>query len=159
MHCRPSTLHLTSHLMILRRTLTRSQLLCVCTSSSQRQTPSVGVQMSILDEAPMKSARYHHSWHTWLSKALVRGRCSSSETAVLYSASEWCKRCSGRCRRQGYIARVTRHSYRIGAATTYTAKARGIDDSTIKELGRWKSKAFEAYIKLPAGILHAGRHN
>ena len=48
----------------------------------------------------------------------------------------------------------TGHSFRIAAAST--AKARDVDDSTIKELGWWKSKAFEAYIKMPASR-HARR--
>ena len=39
------------------------------------------------------------------------------------------------------------HSFRIGAATT-TAE-RGIQDSTIKILGRWKSDAYLRYIKIP----------
>ncbi len=39
------------------------------------------------------------------------------------------------------------HSFRSGAAT---AAARvGVQDSTIKMLGRWKSKAFQLYIKTP----------
>ena len=39
------------------------------------------------------------------------------------------------------------HSFRSGAATT--AASRGINDVTIKMLGRWKSEAYQFYIKTP----------
>ena len=39
------------------------------------------------------------------------------------------------------------HSFRIGAATV--AHAQGIDDSMIMTLGRWKSNAYQRYIKIP----------
>ncbi len=40
------------------------------------------------------------------------------------------------------------HSFRSGAATT--AASRGINgDATIKMLGRWKSEAYQLYIKKP----------
>jgi integrase len=43
------------------------------------------------------------------------------------------------------------HSLRIGAATL--AAANGVQDSTTKALGRWKSNAFQGYICLPSADL------
>ena len=45
------------------------------------------------------------------------------------------------------------HSFRIGAATT--AAMAGIEDSTIKILGRWESSAYQLYVRLPQQELAA----
>ena len=45
------------------------------------------------------------------------------------------------------------HSFRIGAATM--AAARGIQDATIKMLGRWESSAYQRYIQTPREDLSA----
>ena len=43
------------------------------------------------------------------------------------------------------------HSFRIGAATS--AKAAGIADIHIQMLGRWKSSAYQSYIRTPTPVL------
>ena len=45
------------------------------------------------------------------------------------------------------------HSFRSGEATT--AVRQGIGDATIKMLGRWKSSAYQSYIKMPREQLAA----
>ena len=50
-------------------------------------------------------------------------------------------------------AKYSGHSFRIGAATT--AAAVGIEDSTIKTLGRWQSAAYLLYVRIPRENLAA----
>ena len=45
------------------------------------------------------------------------------------------------------------HSFRIGAAST--AAAKGIEDSVIQTLGRWKSSAYLAYVRISPQSLAA----
>ena len=65
-------------------------------------------------------------------RPLTRGRFVSEVKQALSRAGVNCDGYSG-------------HSFRSGAATT--AAERGIEDSIIKMLGRWKSSAYQLYVK------------
>ena len=71
---------------------------------------------------------------------LTRTRLVSEVRNALSAAGVDCRAYSG-------------HSFRSGAATT--AAKEGVEDSTIKMLGRWKSEAYQVYIKTPREQLAA----
>ena len=54
------------------------------------------------------------------------------------------------------LSRYTGHSFRIGAATA--AAQAGLPDSMIQMLGRWRSSAFQRYIRTPASTLLSISH-
>ena len=49
------------------------------------------------------------------------------------------------------LSRYTGHSFRIGAASS--AAQAGVPDSLIQTLGRWRSSAFQRYIRTPTSTL------
>ena len=56
--------------------------------------------------------------------------------------------------RQRFVGSYAGHSFRIGAVTT--AAARGLEDSTIQTLDRWKSLAYLEYIRIPRQAIQRG---
>jgi hypothetical protein len=53
--------------------------------------------------------------------------------------------------------RITPHSFRIGAATY--AAANGFSSQQIQAMGRWKSSAFQRYVRIPVLTLPSGVQN
>lgn len=73
-------------------------------------------------------------------KPLTRARLVTEVRRALSTAGVDCRSYSG-------------HSFRSGAATT--AAKQGVGDATIKMLGRWKSNAYQLYVKTPRSQLAA----
>lgn len=73
-------------------------------------------------------------------RPLTRARVVTEVKRALSAAGVDCAHYSG-------------HSFRSGAATT--AAKQGIGDATIKMLGRWKSSAYQLYVKTPREELAA----
>ena len=73
-------------------------------------------------------------------KPLTRARLVTEVKQALTAAGVDCRPYSG-------------HSFRSGAATT--AAQQGIGDATIKMMGRWKSSAYQLYVKTPREQLAA----
>ena len=73
-------------------------------------------------------------------KPLTRARLVTEVKRALTRAGVDCKHYSG-------------HSFRSGAATA--AAKQGMGDATIKMLGRWKSSAYQLYVKTPRDQLAA----
>lgn len=73
-------------------------------------------------------------------KPLTRARLVIEVKQALATAGVDCRPYSG-------------HSFRSGAATT--AAQQGIGDATIKMMGRWKSSAYQLYVKTPRDQLAA----
>ena len=87
----------------------------------------------------------------WSSRAvtdfnLPLFRKNSGETVTGKAMNKWLK-----ARLQGVVdynkGKYSSHSFRIGLASTMAEK--GLSISDIKEAGRWSSKAYEIYLKLP----------
>ncbi len=95
-------------------------------------------------------AQYPPCWRIcWL---LVRGKQSGSlfrfQDGKPLTRQRFVQAVRGALIKAGVQAdRYASHSFRIGAATT--AAARGLGDSIIKTLGRWKSPAYLEYVKIP----------
>ena len=78
---------------------------------------------------------YMYENGTPLTKALLVKHTKLYLSLVGYNPEEYCG-----------------HSYRIGGATTAAAAA-GLSDWQIKLLGRWKSNAYQRYIRAPVELL------
>ena len=91
-----------------------------------------GAHLSFADISPVVHGSQGTSFRD--GKPLTRERFVQQVRAALSQAGINYKGYSG-------------HSFRIGAATT--AAKRGVADATIKMLGRWKSSAYQLYIRTP----------
>ena len=90
------------------------------TGNSLCPVAAVLAYMSMRGPGPGPLFRFQHG------SPLTRARLVSEVRSALTVAGVDCRACSG-------------HSFRSGAATT--ADNEGVEDSTIKMLGRWKSEA------------------
>ena len=74
--------------------------------------------------------------------------CQNRRLLLHALLTDWLKRILASA---GISGNFSSHSFRIGAATV--AGHNGIPDHLIQELGRWKSNAYQGYIRNPSAVL------
>ena len=95
------------------------------------------------------------SVHALLAYLVIRGDgpgplflCQNGQTLSRVLLTDWLRRIIAAA---GISGLFSSHSFGIGAATA--AGRNGIPDHLIQELGRWKSNAYQGYIRTPSAVL------
>ena len=119
-------------------------------SRRRRQIRSTRAAPFILASASIPYALSTHYWPVWLSGVMGLALGFSVKTGNLSRTllTNWLGQIMASA---GISSNFSSHSFRIGVATV--AGRNGIPDHSIQELGRWKSNAFQSYIRTPSAAL------
>ena len=125
---------------------------CICVTIKASKTDPFRKGCSIhigLGKYPL--CALHALLAYWLSGVMGRALCFFVKTGKPLSRTlltNWLRQIMASA---GIPGNFPSHSFRIGAATV--AGRNGIPDHLIQELGRWKSNAFQSYIRTPSAAL------